>query len=204
MEYEDFLIEYKDFLQSCQNQIDEKNFLEFPEEFFESIKEDTARHIARALRNIALVKLPEREIHFFEWLQQNDPAVWDDLWAGDEREPYIVSISFLPLLINKTRGFPICDLLTVDNYYFTSAFFLDEEARAFIESTRARFLDHNPLTIGQLLTVEISVDPIDIWHFAYFRNIDLAAAKKSVKGLVDDKIIAHLTDAAHIAPFVVI
>jgi hypothetical protein len=177
-------------------------YVRIPEDVFNSMDEDQARMLASHFSHSMLMLLPQREISFFEWLREKDFQVWDDLWGGVEEEPYVVGLSFLPLLLDKTRGFPICDLLTTDNYYFADAHFASEESKMLLESVQERFLKKEALTVAQTLMLEISVGPIDIWHFAYKYGIQLDAAKKAVSDLVDEKILFHFRNAEQLAGFI--
>ncbi len=186
----------------CEKTAGQSQFIDFPEEIFNSINEETARELVVRFSANTFIRLPSREISFFEWLKLNAPEIWDDLWGDSGEEPYIVSISFLPLLTDSSRGFPICDLVKNDNYYFTEAHIADKESRIFLESVRERFLNKDKLSIAQTLILEISLAPIDIWHFAYRFGLDIGAAKNAVRELVDDNILIHLTDASHLAGFI--
>jgi hypothetical protein len=147
--------------------------------------------------------LPEKEIIFFEWLKINDTPVWNDLWNDELLEPYIVSLIFLPVLIKRGyRGFPICDLIENDNYYFTPQHLADKESEIFSESAKTIYLNKGKMTIPQLLAMEISLDPIDIWHFAYKHQISVAECKKAVLDLVNDEVLVHLKDASHLSTFI--
>lgn len=192
----DELIDY------CRSSIESNDYIKFDDSVFASITEDQAKYIASLFAGDTLMKLPSAEIAFFEWLKEVDLPVWNDLWADDAREPYLVGTVFLPKLIVKDgRGFPICDLINNDNYYFSMAFMPDLEAQVIIESAKTRFLGKSGLTAAHLLALEISMDPIDIWHFAYKHGVDLNVAKRAVAELVEDKAIVHLTEAQHIAVF---
>ncbi len=186
----------------CREQTAKERYIVFPEEVFSTIDVDTAKALVGSFAGNTLMKLPQREQVFFEWLRENDPRVWVDLWDSSDEEPYVVSISFLPLLSDTSRGFPICDLMENDNYYFTDAHIADKEARVFLDSIRERFLDKQKLTVAQTLALEISLAPIDIWHFAYRFGLSVETAKKAVRELVDDNILIHLTNAEHLANFV--
>lgn len=193
----------KELKEWCLEQIETKNHLVFPTEIFNQISADQAKMLAKELGHAHLMKLPEYEIRFFEWLKEKDPAIWDDLWNEPAEEPYIVGFSFLPLLVEKDgRGFPICDLVENENYYFSLSHMVDEESKMMVESSRERFRAKKAVTAAQLLTLEISVGPIDIWHFAFKHRIELSDAKDAVAQLVEDKVLVHLTDAAHIANFI--
>lgn len=185
------------------NQIDsDADFVEFPEEFFSEATLSQAELAIEQLPKSLLIKLPKREIDFFDWLKSADSDVWEDLWGNDENELYTVSIAFLPLLLDADyRGFPICDLENNDNYYFTAAHMVDEESKLMIESTKTMFLDKKQLTLPQLLALQISVSPIDIWHFAYKSKTTIESAKKAVEELVADGVLVHLRSAEHLSTF---
>ena len=192
----------KEIKKWCSNQDTSSGILEIPEELFNSLDAAGANQITEFFRNNILIKLPDREIAFSEWLKSEDPDVWNDLWKNPEQQPYIVSIAFLPLLIDKLTGFPICDLMLNDNYYFTDDHIADKEAQIFTESSKQRFMDKEKLTIGQALMMQISVQPVDIWHFSYYFGINLNQAKETVKQLSDERMLIHIKLANHLAPFI--
>ncbi|MCX7737785.1 MAG: hypothetical protein N2319_13875 [Candidatus Kapabacteria bacterium] len=180
----------------------ENHFIELSDEVFQALNIEMAEALAKRYGASHLIKLPLREIKFFEWLYENDIEIWKDLWGNTDEEPYIVGMSFLPVLLDKMRGYPICDLMNNENYYFTSSHIVDKESDILLESAKTRFMNNEELTIAQLLILQISVSPTDIWHFAYNFNIDLNEAKKAVDDLVQDNALVHLKDAEHLAPFI--
>lgn len=180
--------------------------LEIPDEIFQALSPDLAREIARRYGSYGLVRLPPDEQQFFEWVQQHDPRVWEDLWGG-QGEPYVVSLAFLEVLLGgnkRRRGFPICDLVNTDNYYFFPAMLeWTAEARDYTEAVTSRFAAGEKLSIEQLLVLEIALGgALDIWRFAYLYGIPLEQAKGAVATLVDDKVLVHLRTAEQLAPFV--
>lgn len=184
-----------------------KHYLVFPEELIDKLTEQHALIIRDYLDTVQLFRLPGSEISFFEWLKENDIEVWKDLWELDneiqEEEDYLVSKIFLPIILKKDgRGFPICDLVKNDNYYFTLHHLSDEESKIFIESSKERFINKEILTVDQLLALEISMSPIDIWHFAYKHNIELDKAKKAVHDMVEDGVLVHLKESEYLIPFI--
>lgn len=186
----------------CRETLKSNDYIDFPEDIFKTINDDDASILIATFSHHIMMKLPAREIAFHEWLKLEDPPVWEDLWGNSEVEPYLVSMTFLHLLLDETRGFPICDLLTCDNYYFSIDHMPDKEALMFIDSVKDRFNAREKLTAAQLLTLEISLDPIDIWHFAYKYKLPLAKAKQAVEDLVEDGVLIHLKSAEHLANFV--
>lgn len=186
----------------CNNVVVEDGYAVLPEELFSTATKHQAQLIADLLPKSILINLPHREIEFFEWLKIADKSVWDDLWGDDNVLPYLVSITFLPFLLDEDfRGFPICDLTQNDNYYFTADHMVDEESKLMIDSTKTMFLDKKQLSLAQLLALQISLSPIDIWHFAYKSKVPLESAKKAVDELVADGVLVHLRSAEHLTSF---
>lgn len=194
----------RELIDWCIQEAENNEYITFPAEIFDNLTENQAKMVSEHFGPTTMMKLPEYEIKFFEWLRDIEPKVWEDLWRNDPHHgPYIVAMIFLPLLVSdRSRGYPICDLMENDNYYFTKNHMVDEESKVMIETARKRFEARKPLTLTQLLALEISLDPIDIWHFAYKHNIDLYMARKTVHELVQDNALIHLTDAEHLAPFI--
>ncbi|MBX3042541.1 MAG: hypothetical protein KIT33_00440 [Candidatus Kapabacteria bacterium] len=193
----------KEIVKWCSKQSPEIDFIDISDSLIKEINESQANYILNYFSHNTLFKLPQSEIDFFEWLKVFDEKVWLDLWKDDElNPPYYVSLLFLPVLIKGGyRGFPICDLLENDNYYFAPVHLVDKESQIFAESSKTRFMNRESLTVPQLLAIEISMDPIDIWHFAYKHKIEITEAKKAVKSLVDDELLVHLKEAGYLATF---
>lgn len=188
-----------------QKSIKSENMLHFEEEDYNKFSVENANYIHNFTNKRYLFKLPIHEINFHNWLKEVDPLVWNDLWKSDDisEEPYFVSTNFLPLLIeNKDRGFPICDLRTIDNYYFTSDHMVDEESKVFIDVSTSKLGNRERMTTTELLSLEISLAPIDIWHFAYKFKLSLNQCKEAVHSLVKDNALVHLKEAEHLALYI--
>lgn len=186
-----------------EKQAQSSRYIIIPQDVFDSITFEQSELIMRHFAHTALMLLPKREIEFFEWLKVHEESVWTDLWADAADEPYVVGVSFLSKLIKlPDRGFPICDLINNDNYYFSVSHMIDEEAKAFLESSRLRLLAKEKLTVAQLLAVEIAENPIDIWHFAYKYKLSISPVKQTVAQMVEDKVLIHFPDASHLANFI--
>lgn len=180
--------------------VTDKGVLHIPEDVFLKMEKEYGELLKKEFTATRMMRLPQFEIDFFIWLKENDPLVWNDLWMEDD-ESYTISIEFLPMLLEKDgRGFPICDLQTVDNYYFMPQLLIERESDVMVEAAKVRFVEKRGLTPSQLLALEIHFGGIDVWHFAYKHKIDLAEAKAAVASLVEDQILVHLTDAEHLAP----
>jgi len=183
----------QEIINFAKNELQNKEWVVFDESIFESLTPQQAMEVVRNLDPNALMMLSEREIEFFEWIKEVDPAIWDDLWGDDSIPPYVVSVSFLPLLVyqSNANGFPICDLIHNDNYYFNIAMMNADHSREVLESARARFEANQKLDIHQLLALEIAFNGIDIWHFAYKYGLDVQTAKLAADVLIKDKALNH-------------
>ncbi|MDH7515793.1 MAG: hypothetical protein QHI48_07970, partial [Bacteroidota bacterium] len=151
----------------------------------EDIADLQKRHGARVL-----LRMPPRERRFFDWLHEEDPDVWKDLWGDDEE--MLVALSFLADFRDGGRGFTICELESVPNYFFTA-----EHIRKPAVEMLGEILDRaergEELAIGEGLLFEMLNGPIDIWHFAYRYGIPLARAKAAAEELAEHGWIVHLT-----------
>lgn len=194
----------KEIVDFFEQFVDGDSCLIIPDEVFNKMSPEYGIVIVEEFKKTQIMKLPKYEILFFEWLKENDINVWNDIWLEDNpvESPYIISIAFLPQLLEKDgRGFPVCDLVNQDNYYFSNRHMVDDESTMLIESVKNRFVAKEKLTIAQLLALEISMGDIDIWHFAYKHKIDLKEAKLAVFELVNDNVLVHLKASEHLSTF---
>ncbi len=175
------------------------NVIYFPDEIYNNLNYEQAEEIKNHFRGSTYFMLPKSELDFFDWLKVNDPKVWDDIWCDDLSPLHCVSIDLLPYMIKHNSGFPICDLVENDNYYFSLSAFVDKESALMVETIKKRFLNKDTLTTAQALLMEISFAPTDIWHFAYKYKLNLQAAKDSVAHLVDDNMLHHYKSAEELA-----
>ncbi|MFN4907428.1 MAG: hypothetical protein ACK475_02160 [Bacteroidota bacterium] len=189
--------------QICSSSISVNGALILTSDQLASMSEEDAEDIREEFGTHALLRLPDHEVTFYEWLRTGDPAVWTDLWGDEAQAPYLVSMTYLKDFVGAIGkgAFLICDLQTQDNYFFTPDMLLEKESTAFVAAVRERFIGGGTLTVEQALTVEISAGPVDIWHFAFLRGIDLQRAKKAVDSLVDDRIIVHVRSAEHLSTY---
>jgi hypothetical protein len=192
-----------EILDICRSEFSDKRVAEIPELAVENLTREQAILIREEFKGKLFLKLPEHEVKFFEWVKAVDRPVWDDLWGGESAEDaYLVSVEFLPCLVKSGRGFPICDLLENDNYYFTKIHLADKESDLLVDTIKQRFLNKDKLTIAQTLLMEMSLDPIDIWRFAHKYSLNIEKAKEAVSQLLDDKLIVHIKSAEHLANFI--
>jgi hypothetical protein len=200
-------MEKSNLIEICNKSLKKYKYIYLSEKEFSLLNENIINKILNKFSGKCMIRLPESEIIFFEWLKENDFTVWNDIWNDSNNElntePYLVSINLLPVIMNLDgRGLPICDLKTTDNYYFTLNNMLDKESKILIEASQELFKKNKSLTPAQMLALEISLDPIDMWHFAYKHKISLDIAKEAVNSLVADNALVHLREAEHIAPFI--
>lgn len=192
----------EEIIQWFEQAATESTVLIIPENIIEQLDEETVAVIVRALHAHTFMRLPEKELRFFTWLKDADVEIWNDLWnMAEGEEPYIVSIAMLQDIIVPNRGFPICDLVTQDNYYFSSEHFVKGESDDFLAAIQDRVLSDSTLTVGQLLALEISIAPMDIWRFAYQHNLKIHTVKSAVEELVKDGLLIHLKTSAELAAF---
>lgn len=102
-----------------EKQLESDGFITFDQADLKQLKKKDVQVIEKQFHGRAMMELPAEEVNFFKWLKENDPPVWDDLWKNVE-EPYRVSIDFLHHFVEDGNGFPICDLVKADNYWFHS------------------------------------------------------------------------------------
>lgn len=193
----------EDLARYCQQSLDQHGHLAFSTDILTAMSAEDAAEIASVYGSRSLMRLPEHEVAFQEWLRKAEPAVWNDLWEGEPDAPYLISLSYLQDFAGGggKGAFLICDLQVEDNYYFTPDMLLEKESTDFVSAVRDRFLAGGTMTVEQALTVEMSTGPMDIWHFAYLRGVDLQRAKQAVASLVADRIIVHVPKAEHLSSF---
>ncbi|MFN5378545.1 MAG: hypothetical protein ACK5BQ_07215 [Ignavibacteria bacterium] len=187
----------------CKHSIDAHGYIDFDEATLATMSLSDADNVIAAYGGRTLMRLPAHEVIFQEWLRINDIEVWSDLWSNEPDAPYLVSLSFVKEFIGSPGkgAFLICDLQAADNYYFTPDMLLEKESTDYVSAVRDRFLAGGTMTVEQAITVEMSAGPMDIWHFAYLRSVELDRAKRAVASLVEDRIIVHVPKAEHLSSF---
>jgi hypothetical protein len=169
------------------------------DEIFDELTPEQAIYLAEIYHQDTLIYLPKYEVAFFEWLKEKDYPVWKDLWETSEDDPYTVGAVFLPMLLIRDRGYYICDLLENDNFYFSSKNIIHKTADLLLESLKDRLINKDKLTVAQLLLLEMSFAPIDVWHFAYRYSQDIEKVKLGILELLQDGLIEHWTKAEEVA-----
>lgn len=179
-----------------------QGILTFDEDILTKLSIEDAKSIVAHIGTTHLMQLPKKEVLFFEWLKENHPLVWNDLWGNDQEHLYVVGIEFLPLLLDPVRGFPICDLLTLENYFFVPDHLIGDEIPFYLEAVKERYLKQETVTVAQLLVLEISMAPIDAWRFSYHHRIEMDRVLKAIQDLKEEGMLLHLGKAEDLADFI--
>ena len=186
-------MDFQNLISSLEQQLTASSepVLDIASEDLYTLSESQAEQVMRHFAHRALMKLPQHEIEFFEWLKKEDNTVWRDLW---EEAPalYVVSVHFLKLLL-PGGGFPICDLIATDNFWFTQHH-IKPDGIALLQDVMEKLRRHETLSVSEGLLCEAYFSGIDVWHFAYKYHIPLYRAKQAVQQLVEDDMLTHLTN----------
>jgi len=190
-------------LKSQVSDSESRGIITFDEEIFSALTPDDAKLIISQIGSTHLLKLPQKEIAFFEWLKEIHPLVWKDLWGSDDSEhEYTVGMDLLPLMLDPVRGFPICDLITQENFFFVPDHLIGEEISFYLEAVKERYLKQETVTVAQLLVLEISMAPIDAWRFSYHHRIEFDRVMKAIQDLKEEGMLLHLGKAEDLADFI--
>lgn len=165
--------------------------VELTDDDFSGMTEEQAADLAERFGGSTLVRLPQKERDFFEWLRREDPDVWSDLWgrAPNETEGYFVGVSHLPSFLPKKRGFPICDLQENDNYHFVGTDITDDNGKIHLETALDVVAEGRTIAIDQAFVVEIWRAPIDIWRFAWLYKAPLKDVRDMVRWLIQQEVL---------------
>ncbi|HZV12152.1 MAG TPA: hypothetical protein VFA55_02985, partial [Candidatus Kapabacteria bacterium] len=125
---------------------DEHNVLRFTEDELTGFTPEDSEDVIHYFRGQAMMYLPQSEIEFFEWVKENDPQVWLEMWSGED-EHYTVSIASLRAFIGEGRGFLVCDLDGEGNYYFHKDFIIDIEKEKLLAELLRKVREKSTLTI---------------------------------------------------------
>ncbi len=177
-----------------------------PDEIFWTITREQATALTEAFGTTVFLRLPESEQKFFEWLRRTEPAVWNDLWGmdvpeGESEEPYLVGLGLLPEMLHEARGFPICDLTTQPNFFFSIKNFNAEEIKPMIDAIVQRIENKVDVSAKEILLMEIRRAPIDAWRFAYFYKVPIDDVKLIVAELVEDGVLRYAADREDMSEF---
>lgn len=186
------IMTFAELEQQIQRSYQDGTILELPQEVFAGLSQEQAQQLADKYGSKTLLRLPQSERDFFEWLRLQSPEIWADLWENDlldEDEVYTVGFGMLPELCVHDRGFPICDLQQYQNYYFTIGHIHSEEALPYVEAAQQKMEDNVPLDPAEVFILELRRAPLDVWRFAYNYQLPLKLALKAVHQLLDDGLL---------------
>jgi len=175
-----------------EKQLETDGFIKFTYTELQKMTRKDTQDLEKHFHGRALMELPLEEIEFFKWLKENDPPVWDDLWKNVD-EPYRVSIDFLHHFVESGNGFPICDLIKVDNYWFHTRH-IKPKAFEKMEDIRPKLDKKGSLSFEEGILIEIARGSIDLWHFCYRYKLPLSIAKKKIEIMHREDLLVHLRD----------
>ena len=173
-----------------EKQLHTKNYIQFSEIELSHLKREDIKTIEEHFHGHALMLLPESEIEFFEWLKKADREVWDDLWSDDET-PYLVSSDFLHHFIEDGKGFPICDLVNVVNFWFCDKH-IKPNGKMKFETINNKLNNEEKLTVVEAMILEIATGSTDLWHICFKYKFPVSKAKLIISEMQKDNIIVHL------------
>jgi hypothetical protein len=180
----------QDLLKEKESQLASVGYVQFSRQELDQLDEQSTGQIEKHFHGHTMMLIPENEIQFFEWLKENDRVVWDDLWQ-DQENPYRISIDFLHHFIKDRNGFPICDLVRQENFWFAPAHIKPKGMELF-KSINHKSNQHIKLTFEEALLYEIALGSIDIWHFCYRYTYPLSIAKQKVLKMHKEDLLVHL------------
>jgi len=177
---------------SKEKQLESDGFIKFDQSELKKLTKKDAQELEKHFHGRAMMELPAEEIEFFKWLKENDPPVWDDLWK-DEDEPYRVSLAFLHHFIQHGNGFPICDLIKADNFWFHGRH-IKPKALEKMNEIQQKLDEKRSLSFEEGILIEITRGSIDLWHFCYRHKLPISVAKKKIEIMHRDDLLVHLKD----------
>jgi hypothetical protein len=177
-------------IEEKETQFRTSGYLQFSSSELQKLSEQDVQLLENHFRGHTMMLLPENEISFFEWLKEMDGTVWADLWQ-DQENAYHVSIDFLHHFLPNKNGFPICDLLSQENFWF-SVKHIKPKGREIFERIKNKLNNHIKLTFEEALLYEIALGSIDIWHFCHRYTYPVQVAKQKVRQMHNDDLLVHL------------
>ena len=179
-----------ELLKAKELQLHNDGYIHFNAGELEGLSSTAVDQIKQHFHGVALMMLPDTEKSFFAWLKENDRPVWDDLWGNEERL-YLVSIDLLHHFTHEGNGFPICDLVDEDNYWFHSKH-IKNKGYERLETLAKQTSYNSNLPFEEVLLLDIIQNSIDIWHFCYKYSFPLQTAKRKVDEMHRSDLLVHL------------
>lgn len=194
---------FTEVLHAIAESVAAHGYITFSGEVLAQLSPEDVASIRSAYGALYLMKLPEHEVAFFEWLKDVEPQVWTDMWGSADEAPYLVSLAHLSDFAGPMHpgSFWIRDLQTVPNYFFMPDMILQKESQDFLAASQQRLLDQQRVSLPQAFALQASVGPVDLWHFAYHHQIPPAEVRDAITALVDDQIVVHVPSAEHLSDY---
>lgn len=180
--------EFLDLMKRLQPSGEAVHVVEISDDEMDRLTKEQADELVTLFGFNTLIRLPERERVFFEWLRREDEPIWTDLWGSDE-DPYVVSLSFLQELLPKRRGFLICDLAEHQNFVFSQNNISPEDGQPVVNASLDIIAAKRKLSLDKAFMIEVWRAPIDQWRFAYMYNVPLAEVKTMVIWLLREGLL---------------
>ncbi|MEO5931792.1 MAG: hypothetical protein ABIR47_17800 [Candidatus Kapaibacterium sp.] len=184
--------EFQELIERLRPVGEQLHSVQITEEEIATLTREQAEQIVALYGSNSLITLPQKERTFFEWLKERDEPIWSDLW-GDDEIPYRVGLGFLPDLLPNKRGFPVCDLIEHENYYFTTNEIAPEDGSPFLDAALGIVKNEGRLSMDQAFVVEVWRAPIDLWRFAYIYKQPIDEVKNMVRWLLEEGILRQPT-----------
>ena len=181
----------EEILKKKEQEFEKVGYLTFSKKELTNLDDQKVQQIENHFHGFAMMKFPDDEITFFKWLKEVDRPVWEDLW-GEVENPYYVSIDFLHHFLERGNGFPICDLVSEDNYWFCVKH-IKAKGLEQLAQINEKIGNQIQLSLEEILITEIMQGSIDIWHFCFRYNLPLDEAKKKVAEMKHADVLVHLT-----------
>ena len=188
------------FIQEKDKQRSQQNFISFTKNELLSLSKEQTAHVIDYFHGYTLMRLPEAERVFFEWLKKHDAGVWDDIW-GEEDDLYLASIDLLGKFTGEADGFPICDLLETPNYWFSKDHIKPKGMEA-LQKIVTLAETGAELNMEQQFLLQISGQNMDIWHFCFMFDIPVSEMKTAIEEMVYKGWIVHLPDREDLVKYI--
>lgn len=193
-------MKFQDFLQVKDTQRKRDNFIQFTRDELQKLSDKQVDHLMEFFHGYTLLRLPQDEIDFFEWLKDADPPVWQDLWGNDENL-YLVSVDLLSQFSGPFPQYPICDLINAPNYWFSEKH-IKPKGRETIMTIMEKSEAGLALETEEQFLIELNIHPTDIWHFCYRNQISVDTMKKNIDEMDFKGLIVHLPDAEDLIKYI--
>ena len=165
-------------------------FKELQTEELAALTKEQAEELTTLFGYNTMIRLPEKEREFFDWLYEQDRPVWTDLWNQEDERRYFVSMAHLTSFLPGQRGFPICDLVNQENFFFTQEEITENDGKIFVERALDIIAEKEQLSMDQAFVVEVWRGPIDQWRFAWMYNLPLDEVKNMVRWLIKEGVLS--------------